>query len=190
LFKILDGGRPYLLKFLPLLVSVLEKIFLYPKPVVAAVNGHAIAGGCLLACASDYRIAAKGDATIGVPELLVGVPFPSLALEIVRSSVSAEHLQEIVYTGRCYPMEQALHYGIIDEIVDPDILLKRAKEVAAQLANTPPRAFQMAKKQMRQPYLDNVRNYGMKPESIMDEWSSPETHEVIRNYLKRTIGKR
>jgi enoyl-CoA hydratase/carnithine racemase len=190
LFKVLDGGRPYLTKFLPLLVKVLEKIFLFRKPVVAAVNGHAIAGGCLLACASNYRIAAKGNATIGVPELLVGVPFPPLALEIVRASVSPQRLQEIVYTGHCYPMEEALQCGMIDEVVDSERLLARAKEMAAQLGRIPPRSFSMAKHQMRQPYIDYVRKYGNSDEATLDEWSSPATHEVIRNYLQKTIGKK
>ena len=190
LFKVLDGGHLYLTKFLPLLVKVLEKLFLFRKPVVAAVNGHAIAGGCLMVWSSDYRIAAKGDATIGIPELLVGVPFPPFALEIARSSVSPQHLHEIVYSGRCYPMEQALRYGMIDEIVDADSLLKRAKEMAAQLGSTPSHAFQIAKRQIRQPYLESARKFGSSDESILEEWSSPATQEVIRNYLKRTIGKK
>jgi len=103
LFRLLEGGNDYVDRFLPLFGSVLEKFFLFPKPVIAAVNGHAIAGGCVFSSACDYRIMSQG--TIGIPELLVGVPFPPLALEVVRLSAAPQHFQEIVYTGRTYSAE-------------------------------------------------------------------------------------
>src|SRR3990172_6187756 len=94
LFRLLQESENYVSGFLPVLVAGLEKLFLFPKPLVAAVNGHAIAGGCLMAFACDYRVAAGGAGTMGVPELLVGVPFPPLALEIMRFVVSHESLQK------------------------------------------------------------------------------------------------
>src|SRR5262249_50576216 len=75
LLRVLDGGTAYLNGFLPALINLFETVFAYPKPVVAAINGHAIAGGCVLACAADYRVMAKGETRIGIPELRVGVPF-------------------------------------------------------------------------------------------------------------------
>ena len=75
LFRLIDGGADYIDEFVPLLVATFHELFAFPRPVVAAINGHAIAGGCVLAAASDYRIMADGSGTIGVPELRVGVPF-------------------------------------------------------------------------------------------------------------------
>ena len=66
-----------------------QTLLTFPKPAVAAVNGHAIAGGCIIAAACDHRVMADGTGRIGVPELMVGVPFPSLPLEIVGSRVPA-----------------------------------------------------------------------------------------------------
>ena len=71
-----------------------ETVFFHPKPVVAAVNGHAIAGGCVLACCADRRIMAQGLGRIGVTEILVGVPFPALAFEIVRFAAPPHYLPQ------------------------------------------------------------------------------------------------
>src|SRR5262249_18597291 len=83
LFRLTRDGADYVRRFIPLLCRCLRALFAFPRPVVAAANGHAIAGGCILVLAADYRLMADGVGRIGVPELLVGVPFPAAALEIV-----------------------------------------------------------------------------------------------------------
>ncbi len=82
--RLSEGGADYIRRFLPVLHRLYEEVFFHPKPVIAAINGHAIAGGCVLACCADRRIMAGDSGRIGVTEILVGVPFPALAFEIVR----------------------------------------------------------------------------------------------------------
>src|SRR5262249_15463840 len=84
LVRAVNGGADYLREFLPLLARAFETVFFYPKPVVACLNGHAIAGGCVLACAADRRLLARDGGRVGVTELLVGVAFPAVAFEIMR----------------------------------------------------------------------------------------------------------
>ena len=84
LFRVVDGGRDYVERFFPALARFILDLFAFPKPLVIAVNGHAIAGGCIFTLCGDYRLMAAGDARIGVPELLVGVPFPASVLEVIR----------------------------------------------------------------------------------------------------------
>ncbi len=190
LFRVLEGGRTYLETFLRSLTDAAGRIFMFPKPVVAAINGHAIAGACILACACDYRIMAEGSGKIGVPELRVGVPYPALALEILRFAVARSRLQELMYTGNTYSPEGALERGLIDEIVRPDRLLDRACELAEQFGAIPHRAFQLAKQQLRRPTWERFNQYAqdIDPE-VLDLWSSPDTQAAIRQYLERTIGK-
>ena len=95
--------------------------------MVAAVNGHAIAGGCVIARAADARLMAEGAGRIGVPELLVGVPFPAAALEVVRFAVPREKVQSLIYTGRTLSAEEALGAGLVDEVVAPGALLARRR---------------------------------------------------------------
>ena len=118
LHRILDGGAAYVERFLPRMVAAFEAIFRCPKPVVAAVNGHAIAGGCIIAAAADYRLMAGGNERIGIPELLVGVPFPVSVLEIMRFTLPAHELQPAVYTGATHLPDEALRRGFVDRLVD------------------------------------------------------------------------
>src|ERR687884_624248 len=85
LFRLTSEGAGYVRRFFPLLRDALRQLFAMPLPVVAAANGHAIAGGALLVYACDARLMSGGR--IGTPELLVGVPFPASAMEIVRFAV-------------------------------------------------------------------------------------------------------
>src|SRR4029450_2026961 len=88
LLRLLDEDATYLQTFLPALITMFETVFFHPQPGGGAVYGHAIAGGCILACAADHRVMSRSPGRIGVPELLVGVPFPTVDLEILRSGVA------------------------------------------------------------------------------------------------------
>jgi enoyl-CoA hydratase len=191
LFRVLDGGAEYVRRFLPSLVDTIRELFVFPKPVVVAANGHAIAGGGILTAAGDYRLMARGGGRIGVPELVVGVPFPAIALEVVRYALAPNQLHEAVYLGRTYTPEEALACGFVDELADPDALAGRAHEVALHLASVPHAAFRIAKRQLRAPALERAEAFAAFTDAeAAAAWAAPETHEHIRAYLERTIGKR
>jgi enoyl-CoA hydratase len=107
LLQVSAGGADYLRRFLPMLHRMYEAVF-HPKPLVAAINGHAIAGGCVLACCADRRILTRGGGRMGITELLVGVPFPALAFEIVRFAVPGRYLPE--FTIPAQPMMSTLRW--------------------------------------------------------------------------------
>ena len=96
---------------LPTLHKLYDEVFFWPKPVVAAINGHAIAGGCVLALCADHRIMANDGGRIGVTELLVGVPFPALAFEIMRHASPPYFLTETILSGATFLPEAAVHRG-------------------------------------------------------------------------------
>ena len=148
LFRLTQGGADYVRHFLPLLSRLLRTLFTFPRPVVAAVNGHAIAGGCVIALAADARLMAEGAGRIGVPELLVGVPFPAAALEVVRFAVPREKVQSLIYTGRTLSAREALGAGLVDEVVAP-APSGAAQEVARQLALIPPLVYRLTKQSLR-----------------------------------------
>ena len=122
LLQVSSGGPDYVRKFLPTLHRLYDAAFFHPKPVVAAINGHAIAGGCVLACCADRRIMARAGGRIGVTEILVGVPFPALAFEIVRFAVPRRHLPELTFGGATYDTSAALERGWVDDVVEGDAL--------------------------------------------------------------------
>ncbi len=187
--RLLDGGRPYVEAFVPLLGEALFKTFTHPRPLVAAVNGHAIAGGCLLACACDYRVMAAGTGRIGTPELAVGVPFPTVAMEILRLVLAPHRLQAVVYRGLTCAPDDALAGGFVDELAEPDALLDRAVAVAANLGALPPAAFALTKRVIRQPGRDRVARYLRSiDEEVLAAWLSPRVQDAVRAYVERTLG--
>jgi enoyl-CoA hydratase len=169
---------------------LLRRLFTFPKPVVAAANGHAIAGGCILVLAADARLMAEGAGRIGVPELLVGVPFPAAALEVVRFAVRRDQVQSLIYTGRTLPPRDALAAGLIDEVVAAADLPARAQEVARQLATIPSETFRLTKQSLRAQALERIdRTSELHDRAVLEVWSAAETHAHIQEYLRRTIRK-
>ena len=190
LFRLTQGGGDYVRHFLPLLSRFLRTLFDFPRPVVAAVNGHAIAGGCVIALAADARLMAEGDGKIGLPELLVGVPFPTAALEVARFAVPREKLQSLIYTGRTLSAREALEAGLVDEVVSPDALPARAQEVARQLALIPPPVYRLTKQSLRAEALERIERAGeLQDRAALEVWSAADTQAQIREYLRRTLGK-
>jgi enoyl-CoA hydratase len=158
--------------------------------VVAAINGHAIAGGCVIALAADVRLMAEGDGKIGLPELLVGVPFPTAALEVVRFAVPGEKLQSLIYTGRTLSAREALGAGLVDEVVSPDALPARAQEVARKLALIPPPVYRLTKGSLRAEALERIEQAGEHTDrEALELWSAQETQAQIREYLRQPLGK-
>ncbi len=190
LFRVVNGGRAYLDVFLPALNGTLQALFALPKPVVAAINGHAIAGGCLVACACDYRIMADGPGRTGVPELLVGVPMPAVPMELLRAVLPPQTLQYLLVTGRTVQAYEAVARGIVDEYAPESDVLPRALALAATLGAVPPASFAHTKHALRQPALDAMARLAPgNDRDLAPLWAAPETLEFVRGYLARTVGK-
>jgi enoyl-CoA hydratase len=190
LFRLLDGGPGYLERFLPALTGAFLRLFTFPRPAVAAVNGHAIAGGCILALACDHRILAAGPGRVGVTELQVGVAVPALALEIVRAALPPHHAQEAILTGRTYSAAEALARGFADELAAPEDVLDRACAIAAELGAIPRRTFALTKRQLRRHTLERVQDLADLDPEVAEIWRDEPTRRTIRAYLERTIRKR
>ncbi len=191
LFRILEGGTPYLAEFVPLLSATVRRLFTFPRPIVAAVNGHAIAGGCILAAACDRRIMNLEKGQIGVTEMLVGVPFPADALEVLRFLLSERHLQDLVYSGRTVGAAEALEIGLVDETAAPAELLDRACQAAARMGSISADAFTISKRQIRQPALERMQRLAAETDDqVLEVWSRPETLAGIRAFLEQTVGKK
>jgi enoyl-CoA hydratase len=108
------------------------RVFTYPCPTIAAVNGHAIAGGIILALACDHRIAAAGELRCGLNEVPVGIPMPSLYTELVRYRIGSPATSDAILTGKLYGVEEAHRLGFYQEVAPADELMARARQAGAR----------------------------------------------------------
>src|SRR6185437_10686459 len=188
LLRLSQGGTDYVRRFLPMLHRLYDAVFFHPKPVVAAINGHAIAGGCVLACCADRRIMTRESGRIGVTEILVGVPFPALAFEVVRFAVPPRYLPEFTLSGATYAGDEALRRGWIDELAEPDEVVEDAVAVARELSLLSPAAFAQTKSQIRQPAAERLQQCGKATDKTVTEiWTAPATLDYISDYVARTL---
>jgi enoyl-CoA hydratase len=180
--RILDGGRPYTEEFLIALSRMFRAVFDHPRPTVAAVNGHAIAGGCVLALACDVRLMSGGR--IGLAELAVGVPFPTSALEIVRHALGRDADRAVLRAETVGP-EQALALGMVHEVVGGDELLPRALDLAAELAARSPEAYRLAKARLHRPADEAIGATTAEDDAaVLAGWTAEDTRARIEAALE------
>ena len=191
LVTLLNSNEGYLDDFLPTLDTFFQRLATFSKPVVAAINGHALAGGGIIALACDQRLMARGGGRIGLTELQVGVPFPTWPLEIARFATPPEHFQTLVGTGRTWLGEAALERGLIDELVEADQLEPRAWEVARELAAISAATFRLTKQQVRRPLVEAVaRRAAVDNPLVWAIWKSAEVRQTMQQFVARNVGKK
>lgn len=155
-----------------------RRAFQCPKPVAVGVEGHAIAGGLILAFTGDYLAFGPGDYTLALTELQVGVPFPVTAMEIVRSATTPRTMRQLVYQVARVGPAQALAMGLGDAIADDPVADARAwLELAV---SRPAPAFLVSKANHRAPYWERVD--AQQPEATarwLDGVFSDETRDAM-----------
>ena len=162
--KLLNGGKDYIREFLIRLEQLIETLYFCPKPMVAAINGHAIAGGCVIACCADHRLMVQITGRIGVPELRVGVPVSGYIMELLRARLSPASFEEAVLGGANYTADTALTKGLVDEVVSAEELMDRAMGYAQSLAAIAPKYFHFPNCRPGSPYENQPRHIITLPE--------------------------
>lgn len=136
--------------------DVLMRLYGAPLPVVAACTGHALAGGALVLLTADVRIGAAGAYRIGLNEVAIGMPVPVLAVELARDRIAPTELARATLRANIYDPEGAARAGYLDEVVAPEGVLARAKEIAAQLGGLSRMAYAGTKSRMRRTTIRHI----------------------------------
>jgi enoyl-CoA hydratase len=178
--RILEGRRPYTEALLTALSRTFRAVFDHPRPTVAAVNGHAIAGGCVLALACDLRLMSGGR--IGLTELAVGVPFPTTALEVVQHALGPR-TGRVLLGGQVEDREHALALGMVDELSEPGELVPRAVALAAELAARSPESYRLAKVQLHRQANAAIEATAGGDAAVLAGWASDDTRLRIEAAL-------
>ena len=178
---LVDGGAEYAEGFVTALSKAFLAVFDHPAPVVAAINGHAIAGGCVFAMCADVRLMSAG--TIGLTELAVGVPFPVAALEICRFAMGPS-VARAALQASTIDADTALAHGWIDAVVPSDDLIPRAITTARELGQYSPAAYAATKRQLHQPTRAAIGAGAKTDANVRASWISEETRGRIAGFLE------
>ena len=172
-----DAFLGYLRKF----AALYRDLFAHPKPVVAAVNGHAVAGGCMLALACDARLMAAGKGKIALNEIAFGSSLFAGSVELLRYCVGDRIAQRVACSGTMYSPEEALALGLVDRVVPEAELLAAAREVARVHGAKEPAAFRSVKLLLRGPALEETaRREEASLREFVEIWYSERTWENLK----------
>ena len=179
--RLLDGGFPYTARLISSMSSCFATVYSLRVPVVAAVNGHAIAGGCALALACDTRYMSTGK--FGLNELALGLEFPPSILEIV-ATVLGDRTYAVLTEAKLHDPEEAFNLHMVDRIVAPEELETKAIAEAARLASIPAPVFAAIKNKLR-PSLKNSPSDAKVASDMAKQWLIPENVERIKSIINR-----
>jgi len=185
--ELLTYDREKLERYLRDFTTLYTRLILFPKPLVAAINGHAVAGGCMLATTCDRRVMVSGKAKIALNEVTFGASVFAGSVEMLAAITGRRNAERILLTGAMYRAEEALELGLVDEVAPPDGLLAAAGRHALELAAGDPAAFRSIKSLLREPVAAEMRRLeGASIEEFIEVWLSPETQAQLREIKIRS----
>jgi enoyl-CoA hydratase len=164
---------------------VLARLYACPIPTVAAVNGHAVAAGLVLALACDHRVGADRDAHFGLTEVRAGIPFPAVAMAIVRAELAPGAARTLTLLGRRLDAAEAARQGVVDELQPPAVVLPRALAVATELASLPRATYARIKRQLRAPALTEIATITRGADPLAEAWLDAEAPAAAHGLLRR-----
>ena len=161
------------------------QLYALPKPTVAAISGHAVAGGCILALCCDYRFIAAGRRLMGLNESKLGVPVPYLADCVLHSLVGSRKAREVVELGEFYDPEESLAMGMVDQVVALEDVLPLSLERARQLGTIPAQAYAIIKRNRIAGTEERIRaRWEEKQRQFIECWYAPEARQRLQEALK------
>ncbi|MEQ9618533.1 MAG: enoyl-CoA hydratase/isomerase family protein [Deltaproteobacteria bacterium] len=161
--------------------ELVRNMFVFPKPAIAALNGHTVAGGCILALSCDYRVMAAGKAKIALNELTFGSTVFTSIVEMLRYAVGSRNSQYLLFGGKMHSAEEALALGLIDEVSSAGDLNDAARRTALDFAGRDKDAFVSVKKILRKPYLERMeREERASIKEFVNIWYSERTRDSLK----------
>jgi enoyl-CoA hydratase/carnithine racemase len=174
--QFLGYDRERFTRYLTNFTRLYREIFLHPKPVVAMLNGHTIAGACMIATSCDYRLMVPGKARISLNEINFGSSVFAGSVEMLKRLVGPGNAENILLSGAMYTAEEALRMGLVDRVVSEENLEAETMKVAREYAARDPDAFRSIKGLLRRSVAEQMeRTERASIEEFVKIWYSEKT---------------
>jgi enoyl-CoA hydratase len=188
LVTIWEYDRAAMGRFVDAFDGLFRKVLAFPRPVVAAVNGHALAGGCILMMACDHRLAQPGTFQIGLNEVALGIPFPAAAFEVARRATPDAAASAVFLEGRRFTPEEALAAGIVHGLA-ADVVAAAVAQ-AQRFAAGGLDAVADTKADLIAPVLARIdATAAAQRERFLDRWFAPDARARV-GALRAQLDKR
>jgi Delta3-Delta2-enoyl-CoA isomerase len=171
------------------LARVVKTLFLFDKPLVASITGHAPAGGCILAISCDYRVMADGDYRIGLNEIPVGIVMPEFIYQVMAYWMGKGKAFQHIAEGKLISANKALGVGLVDRVVPAEDVLRIAIEQLKTYMALDSNTWVQSKKNMRFEYLPDLDVDEDKITDMLQQWFKPETRELMSNLVAKLTKK-
>lgn len=155
--EFLSYPREDFIRYLTKFTDLYRLIFMYPRPVIASLNGHTIAGGCMLAIACDYRIMVTGKARISLNEINFGSSLFAGSVELLKMWLGQRRAEVAAYTGAMYSAEEALKLGLVDKVCTEAELESETQKAAREFGEKDSAAFASIKRLLRSQPAEAIR---------------------------------
>lgn len=182
--ELLNYSKNDFARYLKKFCAIYTRMFLFPKPVIGAINGHATAGGCILALTCDFRIMVTGKAKIALNELNIGAAIFAGCVGMLKSAVGERNAEKVLLTGTMYSAEDARRIGLVDSVTSGETLMAEAKEIAEGFSQKNPDAFKTLKNLLRRPIAECFsRSEGDSILDFIEIWYSEPTQKVLKGVV-------
>jgi enoyl-CoA hydratase/carnithine racemase len=171
-------------------LDFIAKLIAFKKPLIAAINGHSPAGGCVIALAADYRIMAEGSYIVGLNEVPVGIVVPHSIFELYAFWLGKANAYRFLLEGRLFSPEEALKVGLVDDLAKPKKLLQMAEKQAQKYQSFEQNTWQQSKLGLRQNLISEAQNVDEEMlERVLKQWWSQGTRTILKSLVDKLQKK-
>ena len=183
--QLYELNREEFVSFYRLFNQTCLELFTLPKPTVAALTGHAIAGGSILALCCDYRFIAQSRKLMGLNEIKLGAPVPYLSDCILRSLIGPRLARDVMESGEFYPPEETLRMGMVDEVLPLKSVVERAVEKARNLSSVPAAYASIKRNRVEGVEEEALRRGEEKERQFVECWYSEDARARLREAMEK-----
>ncbi len=181
--------RPRMAEHLRNYGALINRLHHFPKPVIAAINGHNFAGGAILALACDFRVMADGEFGFAVNEIKIGVVIPPAIFQLCADVVGVKHAHHMILSGEAVASARALEIGLVDDLAPADEVLERARQLARRVSTSPAPTFAAVKAVIRKATGHSEEAGGFALAPPVDPWFTPEA-EAMKKAMLESLSRK